>query len=115
MEFLHANDSKLKLMNNVNDICQYVITEKVMYPEVADVALRYLATPVSTVNCERGFSRHNLIKTKTRNCLSTQTVENLMMISMEKPDQNFPFHLAFEKWVDMKKRRIMKLYKLKCD
>ena len=82
------------------------MSENVLYPEVADIVLRFMCTPVSTVDCERGFSRHNLIKTKTRNCLSTKTVENLMLISMKKPGKEFQYNLAFKKWVSVKKRRI---------
>ena len=86
---------------------QYAISIKELYPNVADIAMRILATPVSTVSCERGFSRHNAIKTKKRNCLSTATVECLMHISMQKPDNQFDYTSAFRKWVDVKKRRIL--------
>ena len=73
----------------------------------ADTALRFLTAPVSTVECERGFSRQNLIKTKTRNCLKTVTLENLMRISICKAGNEFRYDLAFKKWVDVKQRRIM--------
>ena len=72
-----------------------------MLAQVADIALGFLATPVSTYNCERGFSRHNLIKTKTRNCLRTESVENLMHISIVKRDNNFGYIAPFEKWMDV--------------
>ena len=104
---LQNNVNKFKLLKNVYDVMQYAISIKELYPNVADIAMRFLATPVSTVSCERGFSRHNAIKTKKRNCLSTATVECLMHISMQKPDNQFDYTSAFRKWVDVKKRRIL--------
>ena len=109
--FLSDVMNKLKnaktMLKNVYDVMQYAISIKELYPNVADIAMRFLATPVSTVSCERGFSRHNAIKTKKRNCLSTATVECLMHISMQKPDNQFDYKSAFRKWVDVKKRRIL--------
>jgi hypothetical protein len=39
--------------------------------------------PVSTVECERGFSRQNLIKTKLRNRLSTIHLDQLLRVAIE--------------------------------
>jgi hypothetical protein len=61
-DFVKSNDRKFTLMHSVDDMCRYAITENVLFPGLADVALRFLFTPVSTVDCERGFSRRNLIK-----------------------------------------------------
>ena len=35
-----------------------------------------------SVNCERGFSRQNLIKTALRNSMSTHTLNNLLAIGI---------------------------------
>jgi hypothetical protein len=64
-------------MNNLDDMCQYAITENVLFPGLAGVARRFLVTPVQSLDCKRGFSRHNLIKTKTKSCLKTESVEKL--------------------------------------
>jgi hypothetical protein len=48
------------------------------YPAVSVTAERLLVSPVSTVDCERGSSRMNLIKRDVRNKLVINTLENLM-------------------------------------
>lgn len=66
-------------------------------PEIAD----------KPVECERGFSRQNLIKTKLRNRLNTCNLYNLMIISLEGPLANtFNFIEAFRRWSSRKQRTI---------
>lgn len=45
--------------------------------------------PVSTADCERGFSVMNLQQTDLRNSLATETVSNLLMISINGPALEF--------------------------
>ncbi|CAI2185107.1 20591_t:CDS:2 [Funneliformis geosporum] len=40
----------------------------------------------SSIECERGFSKQNKIKTKDRNSLATNTLDMLMRISLEEPE-----------------------------
>ena len=42
--------------------------------------------PVSTADCERGFSKHNLINTRIRARLKTENVDTLMRMSIDPPD-----------------------------
>ncbi|XP_041365566.1 zinc finger protein 862-like [Gigantopelta aegis] len=42
--------------------------------------------PVSSVECERGFSRQNLIKTRLRTAMTLETLDCLMRISIEGDD-----------------------------
>jgi hypothetical protein len=49
-------------------------------------AERLLVSPVSTVDCERWFSRMNLIKTDVRNKLAIDNLENLMRVSPLTPE-----------------------------
>ena len=42
------------------------------YPNIVKLLTIALTLPVSTVDCERGFSRHNLIKTRLRSRLLTK-------------------------------------------
>ena len=42
------------------------------YPNIVKLLRIALTLPVSTVDCERGFSRHNLIKTRLRSRLLTR-------------------------------------------
>lgn len=81
---------------------------KDVYPATAEAAVRFLAAPVSTADCERGFSRQNLIKTSLRNSLGVRSLENLLRISVEGPalDQ-FVFKLSFQRWAANKTRRIL--------
>ena len=41
--------------------------------------------PVSSVECERGFSKQNLIKTRLRCSLSVEMLDKLMRISINGP------------------------------
>lgn len=56
---------------------------------------------IATADCERGFSAMNRIKIVLRNRLKTNTLEQLMFISIEglSPDK-FDFGRAADKWVD---------------
>ncbi|XP_070562439.1 E3 SUMO-protein ligase KIAA1586-like [Ptychodera flava] len=80
------------------------------YPNVSILAKISLIIPVSTADCERGFSRYNLIKTKLRASLKVSSVSCLMTLAIEAPplrDMNtFNFHRAFQIW-GMKNRRLM--------
>lgn len=67
--------------------------------------------PVSTVDCERGFSKQNLIKTKIRARLKAENVPTptLMKMSVDTPEiDKFDFHRAFINWCTVKDRVICK-------
>ena len=52
--------------------------------------------PFSSVECERGFSRQNKIKTKNRNLLATDTLDMLMRILLEGPESSkFNYNYAY--------------------
>ncbi|KAK3097100.1 hypothetical protein FSP39_006345 [Pinctada imbricata] len=99
---------RTQALSSVRDICLFAIKRKVEYPSVSAVAERLLVAPVSAVDCERAFSRQNLIKTNLRNSLKVTTLDNLMRLSMcEDSVDNFDYISAFKQWVNMKNRRIM--------
>ena len=78
-----------------------------LYPNLAKLVSLGLVLPTSFVDCERGFSAINQIKTRFRSRMSTQTLQNLLFISIEGPDlQIFDFGRACDSWAAMKKRRI---------
>jgi hypothetical protein len=54
-------------------------------PNVVRLMHYVLALPVTTVECERGFSVMNLVKTDLRNRLSTKTLDALMRVRIESP------------------------------
>ena len=58
-----------------------------------------LTLPMSSVNCERGFSVMKLIKTRLRNSLKQDTLEHVMMIAIEGPEmKKFNFQNCIKKY-----------------
>lgn len=94
-----------KVYRGVKDLIQLAVRSRTIYPCAYAAAERLLVSPVSTVDCERGFSKMNLIKTDIRNKLCISSLENLMRISMYRCE-NFDFETAFSKWAALKSRRI---------
>ena len=96
-----------KVANDINSVCQIALRKRDMYGCVADVAYKLLCVPVSSVECERGFSVQNLVKTKLRNRLDTRPLYFLMKLKIDGGDQkSFDFASAYGKWKNMKSRRI---------
>ncbi|XP_045208425.1 uncharacterized protein LOC123560253 [Mercenaria mercenaria] len=96
-----------RVANDVNSVCQLALRKRDMYECVADAAYRLLCIPVSSVECERGFSVQNLIKTKLRNRLDTRSLYLLMKLQTDGgPKYSFDFAAAYGKWKNMKSRRI---------
>lgn len=76
------------------------------YPNLSVLAKIVLVFPASSVDCERGFSTLNLIKTKTRNRLNTLHLDMLQRIKLlGGPPEKFPFAKAHQLWLHSKKRR----------
>lgn len=95
-------------LQTTKDVAQYGAKHDEQYPNIAAAARRLLVSPVSSVDCERGFSRQNLIKTAIRNRITISNLENLMMISIEGPERKqFNFTRAFNKWAWKCERRIL--------
>lgn len=82
---LVAQDSKT--VRNSRDAAILASRKKDVYPAVAEAASRFLIMPVSTVDCEQGFSCQNIIKISLRNSLGISALENLMRISTDGPSQ----------------------------
>ena len=60
----------------------------------------------SSVDCERGFSVQNLIKSKLCNSLSTKTLDMLMRLSIEGPEsKDFDYNKTFIIWNKRCKRK----------
>lgn len=86
---------------------------KEQYPNILTLLSICLTLPVSSVDCERGFSKHNLIKTGIRGRLKTDHVSLLMKMSLDTPDlttclDQFDFKGAFEIWCNKKDRLIFR-------
>jgi hypothetical protein len=78
-----------------------------LYPTLSKLASISLTLPISTADCERGFSTMNRIKTDSRNRLKTTTLDMLIRLSSEGPSlETFDFDAAVNVWAQRSKRRI---------
>lgn len=70
-----------------------------MFPNLGKLCAVALILPMSTADCERGFSALNRIKTDLRNRLSCKILNALMTISIEAPERDeFPFERTCSIW-----------------
>ncbi len=80
---------------------------KLMFPNLYKLAAIGLLLPMSSVDCERGFSTLSRVKTDLRSRLSNKNLNHLLMISIEGPcPSDFPYDTACDKWAAMRSRRI---------
>ena len=72
-------------------------TLRLLYPQLCKLAQICLILPLSTADCERGFSVMKRVKTPLHNRLNTRTLDALMMICIEGPDfSSFDFQKAVD-------------------
>ncbi|KAH3870269.1 hypothetical protein DPMN_033451 [Dreissena polymorpha] len=103
-----SHNSGNKSVTDIHSAANLAIKNVNSYPASAEAAKRLLVSPVSTVDCERGFSRQNVIKTDLRNCLSVKNLENLLKISIEGKDcKDVDFKGIYKLWAGKKQRRIL--------
>ena len=78
-----------------------------LYPSFSKLSAVALVLPVSTADCERGFSTLKRIKTAPRNRLKTETLDMLIRISSEGPNNtSFNFDHAASVWASKRNRKI---------
>ena len=76
-----------------------------MFPNIIKLIQLIYCIPFSSVECERGFSKQNQIKTKNRNLLKTETLDMLMRVSLEGPESSkFNYDRAYTIWSSQKRR-----------
>lgn len=81
------------------------------YPNLVKLASVAVIIPVTSVECERGFSCQNRIKAKFRARLKNPTLNNLMQLAYfayENFCSDEDYLLALQKWRAMKERRLLK-------
>lgn len=101
------------------DNCRGLTTREVIEMIIKDSSLRTIlpqfckvaniakTVPVSTADCERGFSAVKRIKTVLRNRLKTETLDCLLRISVEGPQlKDFDFDSAATFWASRRNRRL---------
>ena len=78
-----------------------------LLPQICKLAAIALTIPVTTADCERGFSAVKRIKTSLRNRLKTETLDYLLRISTEGPDpDSFDCDQAVTLWGSQRNRRL---------
>ena len=76
-----------------------------LFQNVLHLAEILLVLPISSAQCERGFSAQNRIKDSTRSCLLVSTTDNLVRISTEGCElEEFDPTEAAAKWMSSSKR-----------
>ncbi|CAI7890703.1 unnamed protein product [Closterium sp. NIES-54] len=73
------------------------------FPNLVRLWMAVAVLPLSTVECERGFSRQNVVKSWLRGNLNDAKLGDLMTISMLKYEPDWP--TLVELWRGAKKRR----------
>ena len=78
------------------------------FPVIAKLLQFILVLPTSSVACERGFSTHNRIRTRFRQQINEKTINSLMQISANGPDDphHFNFSKALHQWKASRRRQI---------
>jgi hypothetical protein len=77
-----------------------------VYPNLGKLATIAVTAPVTSVNCERGVSCYNSIKTDSRAAMHVQTADTLMRLNLEAPSvRDFPYDEVFEQWIGQNDRR----------
>ena len=78
-----------------------------LFPHVSKLLIHSLVLPVSTTDCERCFSNMNRTKTDLRNRMTTCTLNRLLRIQIEGPDESdFDFSEIVHRWSKAKNRRL---------
>jgi hypothetical protein len=77
------------------------------FPNIIKLLGIIYSIPFSSVDCEHGFSKQNLIKTDLRNSLNNETLHFWMIVGLEQRDlSEFDFTRALQIWNGACKRRI---------
>lgn len=68
--------------------------------KLLDLVKAVKTLPVSTAECERGFSQMNILASSTRSSLAMQTLSTLMLIKcVGPPPQKFEPHPYVKTWI----------------
>ena len=81
------------------------------FPILGRLATIALTVPVTSVNCERGISTYNAVKTSGRASLKVSAVETLVTLNLEAPNVHaFPYEDAFKVWTLQKRHTGYRVY-----
>ena len=80
---------------------------RIQYPSMSILAEIVLTYAASIAEVEQGFSYQNSTKTKCRNCLSSEHLDQLIRLRLNVlPHNQFPFDVAYKIWHDAKQRHL---------
>jgi len=82
----------------------------ITYPHMMKLRQTILTIPASTVDCERGLSKQNIIKDIRKAKLGLDTLDALMRISLNGSGlSNVDWNVVYGLWRDTKSRRLLDL------
>ena len=97
----------LRSEGKMQALAKFLLLDANLFPEMSKLMVRACVLPVSTADCERGFSCMNRIVTAQHNRLKTITIDRLIRISIQGPlIEHFKFDQAVEKWVRLGPHRL---------
>ncbi|KAK3084326.1 hypothetical protein FSP39_011612 [Pinctada imbricata] len=90
------------------EICHHMdMTYSEVMPNMAKLLKCCIVLPVSSAQCERGFSTQNRIKSRLRTTLNNASINDLMRISEDgSHTDSFDFKMALKMWKEEKNRKI---------
>ena len=96
-------DLKINLKGFSTELIQKRALGKDHYPLLAELYSFFMAIPITSVECERSFSKMNIIKTELRNGLYNDTLNDLMLIPILGPSnlEDFDPHPMINQWKTM--------------
>jgi hypothetical protein len=82
----------------------------ITYPHMMKLRQTILTIPASTVDCERGLSKQNIIKDIRKAKLGLDTLDALMRIYLNGHElSNVDWNVVYGIWKDTKSRRLLDL------
>ena len=89
----------LKKVTLYKEVYDVLLSARKQYPVMAQIIQLTAMLPMSTAECERGFSAMNIVKTKLRNRLETLTLDDLLFIKCNGPSlDDFNCIPAIQSW-----------------
>ena len=80
---------------------------KQQFPNLVHLAALAVTAPIHTSDCERGFSAQNQVKTALRNRISSERVDDLLIVKIKGEDlKNFDFLAALQHWRTNKQSKL---------
>ena len=93
-------------IQSLQDFALQLLTFKEEYPDFALLMEHFMVIPLNSATCERGFSSQNIVKTKLRNRLTEDRMDQLLRVAINGPSfGNFDYNKAAQKFREMKERR----------